>query len=216
MERRPFLLAMLSLPLISAAPLARVVASVREPVIGACEGCEAVFEGLPPVLGSRARIAPAGEPGQPLTLAGRVTDLQGRPRPGVVVYAYHTNRGGLYPPPDGGASAAAARHGRLRGWARTDSSGAYRFDTIRPGAYPGEEVPEHIHMHVLEPGRATYYLDDVMFRDDPRLTRQQADKLVTGRGGHGLATPERRDGTWWVRRDVVLGKEIQGYPRDRT
>lgn len=209
MKRRPLVLALLSLPL---APLARAGVSLREPVIGACDGCEAVFDGLPLVPGSRARIAPIGEPGEPLTLTGTVTDLRGQPQPGVIVYAYHTDRGGLYPPPDVATAGAARRHGRLRGWARTDGNGGYRFDTIRPGAYPREQMAEHIHMHVIEPGRATYYLDDVVFRDDPKLTARQIRALSGGRGGNSIATPERRDGVWRVRRDIVLGQNVPGYP----
>jgi len=209
MHRRPFVLALLTLPLL---PPVRTAASVREPVLGACEGCDAVFSGLPPTLSSHARIASTDEPGEPLLLSGVVTDLQGRPQAGVVVYAYHTDHTGVYPPLAGTTSGDARRHGRLRGWARTDGDGAYRFDTIRPGAYPGEDVPEHIHMHVIEPGRATYYLDDVMFRDDPKLTARQIAAYSSGRGGDAITTPVRRDGVWQVRRDIVLGKHIPDYP----
>ncbi|NZA26219.1 hypothetical protein H0E84_07450 [Luteimonas sp. SJ-92] len=214
MQRRPFVFALLSLPLL---PLVPAAAPNREPVIGACDGCEAVFDGLPTTLDPHARIAATGEPGEPLTLTGIVTDLQGRPQPGVVVYAYHTDQDGIYPPPEGAASGAARRHGRLRGWARTDADGAYRFDSIRPGAYPGGDVPEHIHMHVIEPGHGTYYLDDVMFRDDPKLTPQQVRRYASGRGGDAIVMPERRDGAWQVRRDIVLGRNVDGYrPRSRA
>jgi protocatechuate 3,4-dioxygenase beta subunit len=213
MQRRPFVIALLSLPLL---PVVRAVASGREPVIGACDGCEAVFAGLPSKLHSHARIAAADEPGEPLTLTGIVTDLHGRPQPDVVIYAYHTDQGGIYPPGPG-LSGAARRHGRLRGWARTDADGRYRFDSIRPGAYPDEDVPEHIHMHVIEPGYGTYYLDDVMFRDDPKLTEQQIRRYASGRGGDAIVMPERRDGSWWVRRDIVLGRNVDGYrPRGRA
>lgn len=210
MERRQLLLALLSVPLL---PLTRAVAKFREPIVGLpCEGCEAVFDQRPLALSSQARIAPANEPGEPLTLTGRVTDQAGRPREGIIVYAYHTDRAGIYPPPLVRMGEAASRHGRLRGWARTNDHGEYRFDTIRPGSYPGRDVPEHIHMHVIEPGRATYYIDDVMFRDDPKLTAQQARRLAQGRGGSGIVTPQRRDGRWFVRRDIVLGLGIPGYP----
>lgn len=208
MKRRPFVLALLSVPLL---PMLRAVAATREPVIGPCEGCEAVFTNLPPTLDSHVRIAAATEPGEPLSLSGTVTDLRGRPRPGVIVYAYHTDRNGIYPPPDGAIDDEARRHGRLRGWARTDAHGAYRFDTIRPGGYPGEDMPQHIHMHVIEPGHATYYVDDVLFRDDPRLTPEQIHRSASGRGGDAIVMPERLDGVWRVRRDIVLGRNIPGY-----
>ena len=110
----------------------------QEPIVGLpCEGCEAVFQGLPSALGSTARIARAGEPGTPKTITGRVLGPDSRPRSGVVVYAYQTNARGLYPTAARAAGAASRRHGLLRGWARTDAQGRYAFDTIRPAGYPG-------------------------------------------------------------------------------
>ena len=178
----------------------------REPVIGSCDGCEAVFEGLPSQLESTGRIAPVGERGVPLRITGVVRDRQGRPAAGIIVYAYQTDAGGLYP-------TANTRHGRLRGWARSDASGRYRFDTIRPGGYPHTDIPQHVHMHVIEPGRATYYLDEIVFSDDPRLTPMARKQSGTGRGGEAVVTPTRdRDGTLLVTRDIVLGLNVPGYP----
>lgn len=175
----------------------------RERVVGGpCQGCEWVFDGLPGELASRSRIAPASEAGAPLVIEGDVTSRDGRAAANIIVYAYHTDHGGIYPP-------AGNRHGRLRGWAMTDAKGRYRFDTIRPGAYPGREVSEHVHMHVIEPGVGTYYIDNLEFADDPL----QTGKPGAGRGGPGLVQPERRDGVWHARRDIVLGRNIPGHPR---
>ena len=181
-------------------------AARREPVLGGpCEGCEWVFDDLPAKLASRARIAPAGEPGDPMVLEGTVVTPRGDPAAGVIVYAYHTDRIGIYPP-------ARNRHGRLRGWAVSDQDGRYRFDSIRPAAYPGRQVPEHVHMHVIEPGVGTYYIDNLLFEDDELLS--PTDRDAPGRGGKGLAAPLRRQGAWWVRRDITLGRNIPGYPSD--
>lgn len=177
-------------------------AARREPVLGgACEGCDWVFDGQPTALPPRARIAPEGEPGAAMTIEGKVTTARGKPAPGVIVYAYHTDQGGLYPPGDN-------RHGRLRAWVRTDAGGNYRFDTIRPGAYPSRDVAEHVHMHVIEPGLGTYYVDNLEFEDDPLNPRRRGPE----RGGNGLMLPVRRDGVWQVRRDILLGRNIPGYP----
>ena len=90
----------------------------QEPIVGLpCEGCEAVFQGLPSALGSTARIARAGEPGTPMTITGRVLGPDSRPRSGVVVYVCQTNARGVYPPPSRALGAAADRHGALRAWA---------------------------------------------------------------------------------------------------
>ncbi len=187
--------------------------TLEVPVVGLpCEGCEAVFDGLPENLGSHGRIAPSGEPGEPLRIVGRVVDAAGNPAPGVIVYAYHTDAGGIYPR-DERRRGAAARHGRLRGWARTDEQGRYRFETIRPGAYPGRDVPQHVHMHVIEPDCCTYYIADIHFEDDPLLSRSERARLAEGRGGGGLARPRRDEhGTWVVTRDITLGKGVPGYP----
>src|SRR6202008_1762611 len=103
---------------------------------------------------------------------------------------------------------AGNRHGTLRGWARTDAEGRYRFDTIRPRAYPSREVPEHVHMHVIEPGKGTYYIDELRFTDDPLLT----ERRTAERGGNGVVTAALRNGVWHAGRDVALGRNIPGYP----
>ena len=194
--------------------LAAAAVSVEPIVGGPCEGCEAVFEGRPETIGATSRIAPPEERGEPMVLTGTVRRKDGSPVPGIVVYAYHTDAGGAYPPNRTLAGTAAGRHGRLRGFARTDARGTYRFDTIRPAGYPGTAIPQHVHLHVIEPGRCTYWIDDVLFDDDPRLTADERRSHAHGRGGPGIATPTRdAGGAWQVRRDIVLGAGIDDYDR---
>lgn len=185
------------------------------PVVGGpCEGCEAVFQGLPAPSSLEwvGRIAPPGEPGEPMGLEGVVRSPDGDVAPGVIIYAYHTDAEGVYPD-DPSLSGAAARHGRLRGWVRTDSLGRYRFDTIRPASYPGQAIPAHVHMHVIEPGRCTYWIDSVHFSDDPLLGPEDREPGDRARGGPGIVQPTRGDdGVWRVRRDIYLGRGIPGYP----
>jgi protocatechuate 3,4-dioxygenase beta subunit len=67
-------------------------------------------------------------------------------------------------------------------------------------------------MHVIEPGRATYYIDDIVFDDDPLLTSERRRRMERGRGGAGLVSPRRDDeGVWQVGRDIELGANIAGY-----
>jgi protocatechuate 3,4-dioxygenase beta subunit len=189
-------------------------AYAREPIVGLpCEGCEAVFDGLPAHLAPRSRIAPQSEPGQPMTVTGRVLGTDGKPRPGVIVYAYQTNARGIYPPPSNARDRASDRHGLLRGWAVAGPDGRYAFETIRPGSYPSRDVPAHIHMHVIEPRCATYYIDDIMFTDDPLLTKEEARRHNVGRGGTGIVAPTLPNGRWLVTRDIRLGFNIPGYPK---
>ncbi len=177
------------------------------PVIGGpCQGCEFAFQGLPAALTSDARIAPPDEPGEPLVLAGTVRHLDDTPAAGIIVYAYHTDRDGIYPKD-------TTFHGRLRGWARTDAEGRYRFTTIRPAGYPDGAETAHIHLHVIEPGVGTYYIDNVIFDDDPDLPPRLRQQAAHGRGGSGLTYPKKTDGVWHIQRDIVLGQNIPDYPR---
>ncbi len=182
--------------------------TTQEPILGgACEGCELVFAGMPERLTSHSRLAPASEPGEPMRITGTVRTRVGLPAAGVIVYAYQTDATGIYP-------AGPTRHGRLRGWVRTDTAGTYAFETIRPGAYPEGDLPEHIHMHVIEQGKGTYYVEDIVFDDDPRMTNSRRRDYANGRGGSGLTHPVQDDtGTWLVRRDITLGLGVADYPR---
>jgi protocatechuate 3,4-dioxygenase beta subunit len=67
-------------------------------------------------------------------------------------------------------------------------------------------------MHVVEPGRCTYYIDDILFDDDPNLVATERARQ-RGRGGSGIVVPRRDRGSWVVTRDIILGKNISGYPR---
>jgi protocatechuate 3,4-dioxygenase beta subunit len=203
MDRRTLVSIGLALPIALAS--GRASAGLRERVIGGpCEGCDWVYDGIPARLSPVARIAPESAAGVPLVIEGVVQNAHDAPVANVIVYAYHTDRGGIYP-------AAGNRHGTLRGWAITDAQGRYRFDTIRPGAYPGRNIPEHVHMHVIEPGAGTYYIDDLRFLDDPLLTK--ANRSSSERAGNGLSLPVIRDDVWHVRRDIVLGLGIPGYEK---
>ena len=200
------------IPLLLAVSACSSVAQAQVPIVGLpCEGCEAVFDGIPEQLSSRARIGQPGELGEPMLVTGRVIDDQGKPAGGVLVYAYQTNSAGIYPTSDKSLGRASHRHGLLRGWALTNSQGRYSFDTIRPAGYPRTELPAHIHMHVIERARCTYYIDDIMFKDDPRLTDESVRKLALRRGGSGLARPLLHKGIWYIKRDIVLGENIPGY-----
>ena len=186
-------------------------AAARVPVVGLpCEGCEAVFVGLPEAPTSTSRIAPEDEPGESMRIEGTVYDAAGRPAAGVIVYAYHTDATGAYPS-DERLRGDAARHGRLRGWAISDVRGRYRFDTIRPASYPDAVTPAHVHMHIIEVACCTYYIDSIQFDDDPRLTPEERERDSEGRGGPAVVQPERRGDVWRVRRDIILGEGVPGY-----
>ncbi len=186
----------------------------HEPLVGhPCDGCDAAFDGLPADIPAELVLDHLDPGGDRLTLEGRTLDRAGRAVPGIVIYVHQTDARGIYPAPAAGTGGAAARHGRLRGWVRSDAEGHWRIRTVRPGGYPGTDIPQHVHLQVIEPGCATYYLDDVLFEDDPRLTAAQRATLERGTGGPGTLMPRRDgDGRWQARRDIVLGQGVPGYP----
>ncbi|MFU7527505.1 hypothetical protein [Qipengyuania sp. ASV99] len=169
-----------------------------------CDGCEAALERDRASLGSVARIAGPGEPGDALIATGTVYLPDGRtPASDVIVYAHHTNAQGYYAGGDPNAS-GSARHGKLKGWVRTDDAGLYRFETIKPAPYPSMTMPAHIHLYISEAGRPTYYIDDIVFAGEfaVDVEYRAAQEL---RGGSGITMLERNaDGVLVARRDIIL------------
>jgi len=133
-------------------------------------------------------------PGVPLSLALRVFALEGAkcaPLPGAIVDVWHCDARGVY-----SDTADAPGTKFLRGFQRTDQSGAVRFATIYPGAYPGRAV--HIHFKVRAPEAdftSQLYFDDALtdrvHAQSPyggtrgRRTRNAADFLYR-KGGDAL------------------------------
>ena len=114
---------------------------------------------------SAGRLAPAAEPGQPLTVSGVVVGPDGAPIPGASLYVYQTDREGYY----GVKPASDNRNPRLKLFLRSDAKGAWSFQTIKPGSYPNSRIPAHIHFVVTAPGR-TSRVFEIVFEGDPFLT----------------------------------------------
>lgn len=169
-----------------------------------CEGCEGVFEADVADLTNRAQIGPGIDRGEPMTINGTVYQADRQtPAAGVVVYAYQTNAAGVY----GNGSPRtewSRRHGRLRGWVKTGSDGRYHLDTIKPAPYPNRDVPAHIHLTVLEPGKRPYWIDDIVFEGEFGVTPAYR-RSMTNQGGNGIVDV-RRDaaGRAQVVRDIIL------------
>lgn len=178
---------------------------------GPCEGCEAVHEYGDKLLGTVDTIPGFINNEPKLLLSGIIYQADGiTPASEVILYAYQTNREGIYPS-DTTSTGWGRRHGIHRGWIKTDQSGHYEFWTFRPASYPNREEPKHIHLTVLEPDKNEYYLDAVVFEDDPFLTEEKRDHL-NDRGGSGIVELVEREGILVARRDIVLGENIPGYP----
>ena len=178
---------------------------------GPCEGCEAAFEFGKRTLTPVDTLPDFRQTEPKLKVRGTVYQKGGKvPAENVIVYIYHTNRQGIYET-KGDEVGLGKRHGYIRGWVQTKKNGAYTFYTFRPAAYPDGREPQHIHIHVKEPDINEYYIDSILFDDDPLLTEEERVGLAN-RAGSGIVHPILENGIWTVTRDIILGENIPGYP----
>jgi protocatechuate 3,4-dioxygenase beta subunit len=150
--------------LTAAAALALAASAVAQDTefIRALERAQAA---RPATVGSSARIAPESEPGIPLVIHGRLFGQDGKtPLADAVVFAYHTDREGLYD-----RQGSPPHSWRLKGWAKTDAAGNFEFRTIRPASYPSTKIAQHVHFTILTQA-ARYHAGELQFDDDPFMT----------------------------------------------
>ena len=177
---------------------------------GGCEGCEAIFEYGDRNLTPTCTLPNFQSTEPKLKITGTVYRNDGKtPAEDVILYIYQTNREGVYKTV-GDEKGWARRHGNIRGWIKTGIDGRYTFYTFRPAAYPDGKEPEHIHITIKEPDKNEYYIDEYVFEDDPRLTKEERNGLEN-RGGSGIINPIINNGILTIERDIFLGLNIPNY-----
>lgn len=181
---------------------------------GRCEGCEAIFES--PISFEKLAwvdtLPDFNDKGPKLEVSGIVYHADGKtPAKDIVIYVYHTDQKGIYPK-KGNETGWAKRHGYIRGWAKTDKNGYYKFYTLKPAPYPGGNIPAHIHVTVKEPDKNEYWIDEYLFDDDPLLTKEERQKQEK-RGGNGIIKLLSRNGFLYATRNITLGENIPDYPK---
>ncbi len=182
----------------------------RQLVGGPCEGCEAIYEFGDKKLLPIDTLPDFSQNDPKLKISGTVFKKDGKtPAKDVILYIYHTDKGGIYPT-KGDEKGWARRHGYIRGWIKTGNDGKYAFYTFRPGAYPSRRAAEHIHITVKEPNRNEYYIDEFLFEDDPILSARERNSQRK-RGGSGIFLPEMNGGILTIDRDIILGLNIPNY-----
>lgn len=182
----------------------------QQTVGGPCEGCEAIHEYENRKLNSVDTLPNFLVTEPKLKISGIVYQKDGQtPASDVVLYIYHTNRAGIYEK-KGDEQGWGRRHGHIRGWAKTGIDGRYTFYTFRPAAYPNGQEPEHIHIIIKEPDINEYYIDDILFDDDPFLTPEKR-KSRSNRGGSGIVSLEKPGQLYEITRNIVMGLNIPGY-----
>lgn len=179
---------------------------------GACEGCEAIYESPIPFnkLSWTDTLPDFNDPGPKMIISGIIYKADGKtPAKDIVLYMYHTDQTGHYPR-KGNETGWAKRHGYIRGWIKTNEKGEYKFYTLRPAAYPGATIPQHIHPTIKEPGLNEYWIDEYLFDDDPFLTAQERSRQEK-RGGSGIVKLQLKNGILYGERDIILGKNVPDY-----
>lgn len=134
-------------------------------------------------------MVPSDEPGVPLVVSGVVRDGNGSPIAGAQVYVFQTSENGSYSTRGGNAADMGdSLNPRLFGYMKTDADGRYEFRTIRPGQYPNNGPPAHIHFEISAPSFQKK-ITELMLEDDSRMTAQT--KKWALESGFVVATPEK-------------------------
>jgi protocatechuate 3,4-dioxygenase beta subunit len=158
-----------------------------------------------------------GEPlGERISVSGRVLGADGRPLAGQLIEIWQANAAGRYRHAVDDHDAPLDPNFGGAGRCLTDEDGAYRFVTIKPGAYPWRNHPNawrpaHIHFSLF--GRAftdrlitqMYFPGDPLFPFDPifnSIPDELARERLISRFELDLTEPEWSLG---FRFDIVLG-----------
>jgi protocatechuate 3,4-dioxygenase beta subunit len=117
----------------------------------------------------------SGEPqGERIIVTGRVTDDSGHAVPNALIEIWQTNAAGRYRHAVDDHPAPLDPNFTGAGRTLTDENGAYRFVTIKPGAYPWRNHhnawrPAHIHFSLFGPAFCTRLVTQMYFPGDPLI-----------------------------------------------
>lgn len=161
-------------------------------------------------VSSTSIIAGLSEPGERLIVSGQVFAPDGvTPAAGVIIYAYQTDASGLY-------HNDADRVARLHGWAKTDATGRFEFQTIRPAPYPNASIAAHIHFHAWGGGYPLQWTDDLKFAGDPLLSaRDVSESQALGEFANIRPVDRGPDGAWHCTIRFRLKRQTNYREKDR-
>ncbi len=116
-----------------------------------------------------------GEPlGERIIVTGRLLDDRGKPVPNALIEVWQANAAGRYMHKVDQHDAPLDPNFHGAGRVLTDKNGAYRFTTIRPGAYPWQNHhnawrPPHIHFSIVGANFMQRLVSQMYFPGDPLL-----------------------------------------------
>jgi protocatechuate 3,4-dioxygenase, beta subunit len=150
--------------------------------------------------------------GERIIVTGRVLDEDGRAIPRTTIEIWQANAAGRYAHAEDQHEAPLDPHFAGIGKVVTDEHGAYRFITVKPGAYPWRNHhnawrPNHIHFSLFGPSFATRLITQMYFPGDPLLTLDPIFNSVPDR-----AARERLIATFDI--EVTIPEYALGYRFD--
>lgn len=90
-----------------------------------------------------------------------------------------------------------------RGWVKTDADGQYTFYTFIPGKIRRSNDFKKIHLVIKEPNQVERNAYDLIFDNDPLLTKSCRKKLAK-RGIDSILKPEKKDSIFVATKNIVL------------
>jgi protocatechuate 3,4-dioxygenase, beta subunit len=154
--------------------------------------------------------------GERIIVTGRVLDERGAPVPNTLIEIWQANAAGRYVHEKDQHPAPLDENFLGIGRCLTDPTGAYRFETIRPGAYPWRNHenawrPAHIHFSLFGPSLISRLITQMYFPGDPlheldpilnSVPTEEARGRLIADYAHDVTRPEWALG---FRFDIVLG-----------
>ncbi|MDQ3022374.1 MAG: intradiol ring-cleavage dioxygenase [Bacteroidota bacterium] len=161
------------------------------------------FVNIPENISNVMNIADSLEKGKRIIIKGQIIREDGTtPYTDVIIYVYHTDDNGYYSK-RGDETGFQKWHGYLHGWCKTDSEGRYEIHSIRPGRYPSNNAPAHIHWAIKDQNGKITYLNDFVFSDDSMVTEGYLSYLRLP-GDNGIITLQENGGVMEGSRLTVL------------
>jgi len=153
-------------------------------------------------------MAPKGVAGERVSIRGRVIDADGKPVNDAAVEIWQANSQGRYAHPEDKQDKPLDAHFRGYGRSLTDESGAFRFNTIKPGRVPGPggklQAP-HLSVTIFMRGLLKQLQTRIYFPDDQANAEDAVLALVPAERRTTLVARHSDDGTleWNI---VLQGK----------
>ena len=149
-----------------------------------------------------------GVTGDPVTIEGRITDVDARPVDDALVEIWQANAHGRYDHPEDTRNLPLEAGFKGFGRMATDASGGFRFTTIKPGRVPAADdsmQAPHINVTIFMRGMLKQLHTRIYFPDDPANASDPVLASVPAeRRGTLIAKPR---GNGMLRWNVVLQGE---------